>query len=196
MVALEAPAVLPEGESDVVADEALVQRVRGGDQAAFQLLYERYFRRIYRFLDRRLSNRADTEETTQEVFINVFASIDSFRGEAPFAAWVFGLTRRTLAARFKRKRHPMVPLPDADTEGSEWVVGDSAGNPLAAYEYRERLDHLAGAMRERLSPEQCQLVELHHLQHRSIEDIARDLQKTEDAVKSNLYRARKLLLAR
>jgi DNA-directed RNA polymerase specialized sigma24 family protein len=51
-------------------------------------------------------------------------------------------------------------------------------------------------MRERLSPEQRQLVELHHLQHHSIEDIARDLHKTEDAVKSNLYRARKLLLAR
>lgn len=196
MVALEAPAVLPGGECDVVADEALVQRVRCGDQAAFQLLYERYFRRIYRFLDRRLSNRADTEETTQEVFINVFSSIESFRGEAPFAAWVFGLTRRTLAARFKRKRHPMVPLPDPDAEGSEWGIGDSSGNPLAAYEYRERLDHLAGAMRERLSPEQRQLVELHHLQHRSIEDIARDLRKTEDAVKSNLYRARKLLLAR
>jgi RNA polymerase sigma-70 factor (ECF subfamily) len=196
MVAVEAPAVLPDRECDAVADEALVQRVRCGDQAAFQLLYERYFRRIYRFLDRRLSNRADTEETTQEVFINIFASIDSFRGEAPFAAWVFGLTRRTLAARFKRKRLPMVPLPEADAEGSEWAVGDAAANPLAAYEYRESLNRLAGAMRERLSPEQRQLVELHHLQHRSIEDIARNLHKTEDAVKSNLYRARKLLLAR
>ena len=196
MVALEAPALLQDGECGAVADEILVQRVRCGDQAAFQLLYERYFRRIYRFLDRRLSNRADTEETTQEVFINVFSSIESFRGEAPFAAWVFGLTRRTLAARFKRKRHPMVPLPDPDAEGSEWGIGDSSGNPLAAYEYRERLDRLAGAMRERLSPEQRQLVELHHLQHHSIEDIARDLHKTEDAVKSNLYRARKLLLAR
>jgi len=196
MVALEAPALLQDGECDVVADEILVQRMRCGDQAAFQLLYERYFRRIYRFLDRRLSNRADTEETTQEVFINVFSSIESFRGEAPFAAWVFGLTRRTLAARFKRKRHPMVPLPDADAEGSEWAVGDSSGSPLAAYEYRERLDHLADAMQERLSPEQRRMVELHHLQHHSIEDIARDLHKSEDAVKSNLYRARKLLLAR
>jgi DNA-directed RNA polymerase specialized sigma24 family protein len=39
-------------------------------------------------------------------------------------------------------------------------------------------------------------VQRHHLQHQSIQDIARDLCKSEDAVKSNLYRARKLLLAR
>ena len=85
--------------------------MRGGDCAAFDALYRRYFTRIYRFLDRRLNNRADVEETVQEVFINLFSSLDGFRGEAPFAAWVFGLTRRTLANRFKRKRAATVPLP-------------------------------------------------------------------------------------
>jgi DNA-directed RNA polymerase specialized sigma24 family protein len=35
---------------------------------------------------------------------------------------------------------------------------------------------------------------MHHLHHRSIADIAVALDKSEDAVKSNLYRARRLLL--
>lgn len=176
-------------------DRDLVRRVNEGDEAAFRALYDRYFPRVYDFVQRRLRNRADTEETVQEVFINVFSSIDSFRGEAPFAAWVFGITRRTLAARFKRKRHPMIPL--ADVEGdSNLAERGSAGDPLAAYEYREQIERMDAVMREKLSPEQCQLVQRHHLQHQSIQDIARDLCKSEDAVKSNLYRARKLLLAR
>ena len=93
-------------------DQRLVERVLSGDEAAFALLYSRYFNRIYHYLEKRLHNRADTEETVQEVFFNVFSSIESYRGEAPFVAWVFGLTRRTLARRFKRKRHAMVPLAD------------------------------------------------------------------------------------
>lgn len=182
------------GEED--SDEHLVERLRRGDSQAFQILYDRYFKRIYHFLDRRLSNRADAEETTQEVFFNVFNSIETFRGEAPFAAWVFGITRRTLAARFKRKRHPMVAMPESEGEGQEWESRDAVSNPLAMYEYRERLERLEGAMREDLSEEQRRLVQLHHVQSRTIQEIAELLSKTEDAVKSNLYRARRLLLSR
>jgi len=46
-----------------------------------------------------------------------------------------------------------------------------------------------------LTAEQRQLFELHHLHHQSIREIAREFDKTEDAVKSDLYRARHVLLA-
>jgi RNA polymerase sigma-70 factor (ECF subfamily) len=182
--------------ADPESENELVEQLRAGDQAAFAVLYDRYFRRVYHFLDKRLRNRADTEETVQEVFINVFSSIDSFRGEAPFAAWVFGITRRTLAARFKRKRHPVIPLTDIEGESGDLADRDATGDPLAAYEYREQLDRIDAAMRDKLSDEQRQLVQRHHLQHQTIQDIAREMHKSEDAVKSNLYRARKLLMAR
>jgi RNA polymerase sigma-70 factor (ECF subfamily) len=185
------------------SDDELIDRIRAGDRAAFDLLYERYFKRVYGFLDRRLQNRADTEETTQEVFINVFSSIDSFRGEAPFAAWIFGLTRRTLAARFKRKRHPTVPLPETDddlagssrsADGSTHTAPDAT--PLEHYEMQERAAHLRHALEHDLSPEQRKVFELHHLESVPIAEIARSLSKSEDSIKSNLYRTRKILLAR
>ena len=44
--------------------------------------------------------------------------------------------------------------------------------------------------------EQRKVFELHHLEHRSITDIATSMKKTEDAVKASLYRTRKLLLSR
>ena len=197
MAAVEAPAGLDVSPGlDPDAENELVERIRAGDQIAFQIVYDRYFRRVYHFLDKRLRNRADTEETAQEVFINVFSSIESFRGEAPFAAWVFGITRRTLAGRFKRKRHPMIPLADVEGDSGDLADRGAVGDPLAAYEYREQLERMDAAMRDKLSPEQRQLVQRHHLKHESIQDIAREMRKSEDAVKSNLYRARKLLLAR
>jgi len=90
-------------------DEALVERVRDCDGAAFDTLFGRYFARIYRFVKRRLGKPTDVEETVQEVFVDLFASLDGFRGEAPFAAWVLGLTRRVLARRFERERGADLP---------------------------------------------------------------------------------------
>jgi RNA polymerase sigma-70 factor (ECF subfamily) len=180
-------------------DEALVDRICAGDRAAFDELYRRYFKRVYAFLDKRLRNRWDTEETTQEVFINVFSSLDGYRGDAPFAAWIFGLTRRTLAARFRRKRHPVVPLTDEDEDRS--ISGLMAGaqpeaTPLEHYEFNERASQICRTLETEMTEEQRTVFELHHLESLPIAEIARTLSKTEDSVKSNLYRTRKLLLTR
>ena len=178
-------------------DEQLVERITKGEEDAFEQLYQRYFKRIYLFVDKRLRNPSDTEETVQEVFINVFGSIDSYRGEAPFAAWVFGLTRRTIAGRFKKKRHATVPLVEEDHEGTPLTAGASSEpSPLEAYECRELLNRMDGKLQQRLTAEQRQLFQLHHLEDRPISEIATSLRKSEDAIKSNLYRTRKILLAR
>jgi RNA polymerase sigma-70 factor (ECF subfamily) len=177
-------------------DEQLVERVCSGDEAAFQELYDRYLPRVYRFVARRISNRADTDETVQEVFVNLFSSIHTFRQEAPFGAWVFGLTRRTVASRFKKKSVPTVPLEAAEADRSSAPTASREADPHQAYEYGERLERLWRAISDDLSDEQRRLFHLHHVEHRSIRDIATRLRKTENAVKSHLYRARKLLLTR
>jgi RNA polymerase sigma-70 factor (ECF subfamily) len=178
-----------------VADEVLVERIRAGHQEAFGELYERYFPRVYNFVSRRMRNRADAEETAQEVFVNVFSSIESFRGDAPFGAWVFGLTRRTVASRYKKKVPYMIPLADDDSEGPLQPVSSGA-NPHEMYELNERVARLEVALATDLTEEQQALFRLHHIEHRSIEEISQLLTKTEDAIKSHLYRARKVLLAR
>ena len=60
----------------------------------------------------------------------------------------------------------------------------------------ERVAHLSRSLECDVTPEQRQLFELHHLQSMPIAEIARTLSKSEDSIKSNLYRTRKLLLAR
>ncbi len=180
-------------------DETLVDRLREGDRSAFDELYRRYFSRVYGFLDKRLRNPADTEEATQEVFFNIFASIGSFRGEAAFGAWVFGLTRRTLAARFRRKQHPTVPLFEEDVDRSfanQTAEHSTEATPLENYELVERLAQLSHTLEHELTPDQRQLFELHHLESMPIADIARSLSRSEDSIKSNLYRTRKRMLAR
>jgi len=124
--------------------------------------------------------------------------LESFRGEAPFAAWVLGVARRTVAGRFKKKQHPVVPLDTADGDDPSYELAATQPldpTPLQQYECAERLARLDTAAREKLSADQRKLIELHHFQHCSVREIAAQLGRSEDSIKSNLYRARKLLLA-
>lgn len=180
------------------SDLELIDRTLKGDRGSFEILYDRYFPRVFAFLHKRLNNREDTEETVQEVFINVFSALESYRGESPFGAWVFGVARRTLANRFRKKRHQTVPFDSEDR--FEYAAAHNPAvsrsvTPLEAYECTERIEQLNATATESLSPEQLLLFEMHHIRHKTIHQIAQDLNKSEDAVKSNLYRARKLLLA-
>ncbi len=177
-------------------ENLLIQQVESGDELAFRELYERYFPRIFRFVQRRIDNRADVEETVQEVFINIFSSVSSYRREAPFEAWALGLTRRTIARRFKRKRHPTVPLQGDDSEIAEPAMPtiQREATPLEYYECQERLAAIQ-ARAGGLTDEQRELFERHHLRDEPVREIAVLMRKTEDSIKSNLYRARKLLFA-
>jgi RNA polymerase sigma factor (sigma-70 family) len=69
-------------------------------------------------------------------------------------------------------------------------------DPHEVYECNERIGRMQSAASNDLTGEQRQLFLLHHIQNRSIQEIARQVAKTENSVKSHLYRARKALLAR
>jgi RNA polymerase sigma-70 factor, ECF subfamily len=181
------------------ADDAeLIARILAGEREAFDQIYERYLPRVFSFVHKRLGNRADTEETVQEVFFHVFSCLGSYRHEAHFAAWVLGIARRTVANRFKKKHHPTIPLEHEEPESVDLALPlmSAAPTPHESYECRERVARIETAAAQDLTAEQRLLFELHHLQHQPINDIAALLDKSEDAVKSNLYRARRALLAR
>ena len=183
--------VAPEQESD----EELVARVLAEDRDAFDALYDRYVKRVYGFVYKRLGNRPDSEEVVQEVFLSLFASLASFRGESSFASWVLGIARRTVANRFKKPRAITVPLGLEDELGAlESSTAEPPMTPLEHYEFLERIAQIDQNVQHNLNRNQQRLFRLHHLEHRSIAEIADQLGKTEDSIKSNLYRTRKLLL--
>lgn len=195
-----AEAAAREATADAAAgsdDTALIERVVAGEREAFDALYDRYLPRVYGYVRKRVSNRADIEEAVQDVFIAIFSCLDSFRGDAPFAAWVLGVARRTVANRFKKRRHPTVPLePDTETEWLDLLlpICQRTATPLEQYECQERIQQIERTAARELTAEQWRLFELHHLEHRSITAIASSTHKSEDAVKSNLYRVRRVLM--
>ena len=71
-----------------LSDEALVEEAEKGSEQAFGLLFDRHFERIFGLAYKLCSTREDAMDVTQETFANAARSLKTFRGEAPFSAWL------------------------------------------------------------------------------------------------------------
>ena len=83
-----------------LSDYALVQRVRAGDAAAFELIMRRHNRRLFRLARSILRNGAEAEDVVQETYVRGFAKLDEFRGPS-FSAWLARIAYHEALARLR-----------------------------------------------------------------------------------------------
>ncbi len=170
-------------------DRKLVEAVKDGDPAAFEELYGTYVRRIYNFSLGKLSNVAEAEDVTQEVFEAVFTCLDRFEGKSDLVVWIYGITRNLINNRLRRRSQlRFVPLDDMAPE-STTAPDDGPERLACARESLRRVEQVIGA----LPRDQRRILELRHGQRMSIRKIAQVMHRSEDAVKSSLYRTRRSL---
>lgn len=113
-------------------DRRLLREMRGGDENAFRLLYERHQGALFRFVLHMTGSKETAEEVTQEVFMHLINKPRSYDvNQAPLAAYLFGVARN-LARRAVQNAASDVGLDDADEL-------DIAAVPDA--ELSERLSH-------------------------------------------------------
>jgi RNA polymerase sigma-70 factor, ECF subfamily len=101
----------PSSESVSTPDEcSLVLRAQGGDQLAFEVLYERYNDRICRYLSRMVGNDGIGCELTQEVFLKAWEALLSLRDPTRFASWLYRIaTNRAYNYQQHAKLLHMIP---------------------------------------------------------------------------------------
>jgi RNA polymerase sigma-70 factor (ECF subfamily) len=177
----------PPGASE--RDRLLVARILEGSQEHFDELYESYFRRVFRFALKRLGDQAEAEDVTQEVFETIFRVLPSYRGDSSLLVWIFGITRNKVNRRFRGVRPRLESL---DEVGPDGFASDAAPTD-AAVDARRMLDRCDEVVSQRLTPLQRRIFHLKHLRRQPIRSIAEALGKSEDAVKANLYRMRRVL---
>jgi RNA polymerase sigma-70 factor (ECF subfamily) len=111
-------------------DEQIVDRVRAGDTAAFELLMRRHNQRLYRTVRSILRDDAETEDTLQESYMSAFTHLDQFRGQARFSTW---LTRIAVHEAFhRRKRNARVTDLDDVVSTLASPAGRRAARPTAS----------------------------------------------------------------
>lgn len=162
-------------------DATLVARCRDGDEAAWNLLVERYSRYVYAIAMRafRLSE-GDAEDVFQEVFARAFQHLPTLRDDAAIRPWLAQTTRR-LAVDHLRRSGRVEAVGDEIELGAEGLPGEDAF---------ERLDE-ALSVREAMSalPEHCQeILDRFFARDESYRAIAAALDLSQGTIASRISR--------
>lgn len=161
-----------------VEDERLLVEAAQRDPRCFGALYELHFHRVYAYAVKRLPNREEAEDVTSVVFHQALAKIKSYEWRGvPFSAWLIRIAANAIADRWQRTAHEG-DLPDGVKDDVPDVNAEDA-------EQRAVLVQLV----EGLPAEQRRVVVLRFVEQKSIREIAREVRKTEGAVKQLQFRA-------
>ncbi len=89
------------------SDAELVERFKGGDRRAFDLIVQRYQHRVYTLAVRWMGNDEIAAEVAQDVFIALYRSLADFRGEARLSTWIYRVVLNHTRNRklYGRRRH-------------------------------------------------------------------------------------------
>lgn len=125
----------------------------------------------------------DAHDVLQEAFISAFNSLDSYRGDATFGAWLKRIVVNKAINVLKRRRTE--PLPDDD----RWDVKDEQGNE-SEYEYDQLdLDRVRHGI-EQLPDGYRSVLSLYLLEGYDHQEIGQILGVSESTSKSQLNRAK------
>ncbi len=178
-------------------DEELrwLQAARQGDPQAITWVIEHYQHQVYGLCYRLLEQAQEAEDAAQETFIKALTALHTYDLRRPFRPWLLRIASNTCIDRLRRRRgEASLDAMDEACDSWEWMAG-SDPQPEAELESRElRLALLRGI--HALPPEDAVLVKLFYWMNYSYEDIAAMTGITIPALKSRLFRARRLLAQR
>ncbi len=182
-------------------DEALLARLRAGDERAVADLSKSYGSKIYQLAFRYLRNKEDAEEVAQDVLFRVFCKVNAFRGDAALSSWIYRITfnaamSRLRTARYQRDRADERPAVSADGEAltpparhdvADW--SDMADERVLRSQVRRRVFRAILALPAIYRAP----VMLRDIQGMSTEEASAMLRVKDQTLKSRLHRGRLIL---
>jgi RNA polymerase sigma-70 factor (ECF subfamily) len=175
-----APAVK---ETAAVPDQAaLLERARGGDVRAFELLYRMLSPRVYGLCLRLARDSAEAQDCTQDTFVTAWRMLGEFRGDAAIGTWLHRIAVNEVLGR-RRKQATEARHLKAVGATPETPQGDSAT--------LEDLERAIAKLPERARD----VFVLRAVYGHTHEEIAGLLEVTVSTSKTHYLRARHLLAA-
>jgi len=163
-------------------DAMTLVRAQRGDMQAFASLYQRFGRPCFNLALRVLGNRPQAEDLVQEVFLKMIGAIRSYRGDAPFGAWLKRMAVNATIDQLRSRRHA------ADEDS------DSLPAQMAAVDTRDATASIdAWSLLQRLPARARAVLVLHEFEGYTHTELAGMFGQSESYSKSILARALKQL---
>jgi len=173
-------------EEQVWLDEA-----RQGDKAAFGKLVEAYQTPVYNLAYRMLNNAGEAEEAAQEAFIRAYTRLDSYDPAHKFSTWMLSITSNYCIDIIRKRRALLLSI-DEPLPPHPALMSDNSKGPEAQVVMNQQQEMVQALLSE-LPEDYRETVVLRYWYDLSYEEIAEMMDTTVSAIKSRLFRARRLL---
>ncbi|MBV8553243.1 MAG: sigma-70 family RNA polymerase sigma factor [Acidobacteriaceae bacterium] len=178
------------------SDEHLLRMAQHGQADAFTQLVQRHFPVCLKRAFTMLRNRSDAEDEVQNAFAKAFQSLETFRFEGTFSAWLYRIVQNQCLMRLREQRQVGFVSIDQITEANARLeLIDQVSSPeeeLGA----EQVDTLLQREISRVPPLMRNVILLRDVQGLPMPEVATRLGISIPAAKSRLMRARKEMRAR
>lgn len=180
---------------EAARDRALVERIRAGDQRAFDDLYRLYHQRAFNIAFRVTKNTENSMDVVQDAFVKVFKSLEGFEGTSSFYTWLYRIVMNLAIDRVRADtRDQRLVEFDERLAQEEGLPGSSLGEGAQHPLRRVLRSELSGRIREALDelPEyHREAVVLREVDGHSYEEIAELMNCPKGTVMSRLFHARR-----
>ena len=174
-------------KSKALTDVEIVDRVRAGDLALYEVIMRRYNQRLYRVARAILHDDSEAEDAMQEAYVRAYTHLDQFAGRSAFSTWLTRIAVHEALSRLRsRNRHPQVDVTEYDGEISMKITGkvlDPEQNASTA-QLKEFLEEAVLNLPESYRT----VIMLRDIEELSTSETAEALDLTEENVKVRLHR--------
>jgi RNA polymerase sigma-70 factor (ECF subfamily) len=182
----------PRPDWSTLTDDLLVERIRAGESALFEVLMRRYNQRLYRVARAILRDESEAEDVMQHAYVAAYTHIETFAGRARFSTWLTKIAVYEALARARRRQREAVAAPQRAGEDAMSLLTSSAPDPEKEALTRELRALLESAI-EALPPRYRAVFVLREVEGLDTAETAACLDVSENVVKTRLHRARALL---
>ncbi|MFZ0974595.1 MAG: RNA polymerase sigma factor, partial [Solirubrobacteraceae bacterium] len=166
------------------SDEQLVARLRAGDDAAFEAIYDRYARGVLAFCVHMLRSREAAEDVLQLTFVSAFRALRGGESDISLRPWLYTIARNRCVSELRARRDL-----DIDALADRASLDGVADQVQRREDLREMLDDI-----HRLPADQRDALVLFELGDHSHEEIAAVLGVRKEKVKALVFQAREALV--
>lgn len=168
-------------------DAALVERLRGGDDRAFESLFKRHYAPLLAYCRHTLGDRDEAEDALQQTFVKAHQALRGGRGPRELRPWLYAIARNCCLSAIAARRQTVPLQPLEDRTPALAGLSEEVGR-------REDLRELLAAI-GRLPEDQRSALLLAELEDLSHQAIAMVVGCPVSKVKALIYQARCALIA-
>jgi RNA polymerase sigma-70 factor (ECF subfamily) len=178
-----------------LTDQELLLGLRNGEESAFKELVTRFQDKVFNTALGLLQHHVEAEDIAQEVFIQVFRSIQQFKGDSLLSTWIYRITVTKsldhLRSKKRKKRFGFLSSLFGE-DNMPFYEPEDFNHPGLLHENKEDAA-LLFKMIDQLPENQRTAFILNKVEELSYREIAAILNTTEPAVDSLLQRAKQNL---